>query len=187
MKRIAAILLLGIILFNLGGYRFVTNYFESQAEQNLQTQLDQDQYDDADLVLIKVPATLPYGSSSEKFERVDGNIEIEGIHYTYVKRRFYMDTLELMCIPNTARTSIRNARNDFFRLANDLIENTHSASKKTNTSHPHIAKFSVADFTDDHFFSWQFGCTQSLDVKQIGQFDNLGDDYIKAPEHPPEV
>ncbi|MEO7530727.1 MAG: hypothetical protein ABIS69_04925, partial [Sediminibacterium sp.] len=71
MKRIASILLLGILLFNWGGYRILTHYFEDKADIQLQADLDHNNYNQADLVSIKVSASLPYGSSSEKFERVD--------------------------------------------------------------------------------------------------------------------
>lgn len=155
VKRIASILLLGILAFNLGGYRLLTDYFESRADSQLQANLDNDQYDTQDLIRIKVPASLPYGSSSEKFDRVQGSIEINGISYTYVKRRFYQDSLELYCIPNTARTSIQNARNEFAKLANDFVNST--SSKKAPSHQSHSVKYSVQDFTDDHdFFSWQF-------------------------------
>lgn len=155
VKRIASILLLGLFVFNMGGYRMLTNYFESQADQQLQANLDNGKYDKTDLISIKVPASLPYGVSSKKFERVDGSIEINGISYTYVKRRFYQDSLELLCIPNTAKTSIKNARDEFARLANDFVNNNNT--KKSPSHQSHSVKFSTQDFTDDHdFFSWQF-------------------------------
>ncbi len=156
VKRIASILLLGILLFNWGGYRLLTDYFESKADLQFQAALDLDQYNESDLFSIKVAASLPYGSSSEKFDRVNGSIEIKGVIYTYVKRRFYQDSLELICIPNMAKTGIKNARDEFARLANDFVTNN-STSKKAPSHHNHSAKFSVSDFTNDHgFFSWQF-------------------------------
>lgn len=181
VKRIASILLLGLLAFNWGGYRLLTDYFESRADLQLQANLDNNQYNPQDLIRIKVPASLPYGSSSEKFERVQGNIEIKGISYTYVKRRFYQDSLELYCIANTARTSIQNARDEFAKLANDFLNNT--SSKKVPSHQSHSVKYSVPDFTDDHdFFSWQFrnsglsgtwGMLLSADMKSayLGRID----------------
>jgi hypothetical protein len=156
LKRIVAILLLGILLFNWGGYRLVSDYFETRADQRLQAQLDNDLYNESELIRLKVPAALPYGTSSEQFEKVEGSIEINGITYNYVKRRFYQDSLEVLCIPNTAKAGIKNARDAFARLANDFTSNNNS-NKKTDSHHGHSAKFSVSDFTNDHdFFSWQF-------------------------------
>ncbi len=186
VKRIASILLLGILLFNLGGYRLLSDYFENRADMQMQANLDVDNYNPADLISLKVSAILPYGSSSEEFERVDGNIDINGINYTYVKRRFYKDSLELLCIPNTARASVTNARDAYARLANDFVSN-HS-SKKANSHHTHSAKFSVQDFTDDHyFFAWQFWDKDLSGTWHSKVFADLKSEYLSRLDKPPQI
>ncbi len=186
VKRIASILLLGILLFNWGGYRLLTNYFESSADLKMQAELDKNQYESADLISIKVAASLPYGSSSEKFERVDGNIEINGVTYTYVKRRFYQDSLELLCIPNTERAGIKNARNEFAKLANDFVTNT--SSKKASSHQTHSAKFSVQDFTvDQHSFAWQFRDIDfSVNWNRMA-FADMKSEYLSRLDRPPQA
>jgi hypothetical protein len=186
VKRIASILLLGILLFNWGGYRLLSGYFESQSDTQLQAELDLHHYNESDLINIKVAASLPYGSSSETFERVDGNIEMNGVTYTYVKRRFYQDSLELLCIPNTERTGIKNARDEFAKLANDFI--TSNTSKKASSNHTHLAKFSVQDFTDDHHsFAWQF---RDLDLSATWNrmdFAQMKSEYLSRLDRPPQA
>jgi hypothetical protein len=184
VKKGVAILMLAFLLFNWGGYRMLSGYLETRSEDNLQAQLDQDIYDEASLLHIKVAANLPYTNSSEVYEKATGNVEINGVSYTYVKRRFHMDSLELLCIPNAEKTGIRNARDDFFRLANDFVANS---SKKNTSSHPHTTKFSVSDFTEDHSFSWQFSGGISVKVKRAVRYYDLGDDYTKLLEHPPQA
>jgi len=61
-------LLLGILLFNQGGYRFVADYLEDKADQRLEAELDQDQYDATALISIKIPTNLPYYSNSISYE-----------------------------------------------------------------------------------------------------------------------
>lgn len=185
MKQVASILLLGILLINFGGYRIFTDYLERKADLQLQAELDRDQYNEADLIRIKVYASLPYGASSEKFERMDGSIEINGINYTYVKRRFYQDSLELLCIPNTVKTGIKNARDEFFRLANDFV--THSASKKAPVHHTHLAKFSVVDFTGDHSFGWQSGMEDTAVTQYRDLVADLRSAYLSRLEKPPQA
>jgi hypothetical protein len=100
VKRIAAILLLIILLFNWVGYEFYTAILQDHADKTMVANLDQNNYTDADLISIKVPAThLSSYVNSKEFQRVDGKIEIEGVQYNYVKRRFSEDSLELR-IPN---------------------------------------------------------------------------------------
>lgn len=186
LKKIASILLLGILLFNLGGYRLLSDFFEDRADNHLQALLDRDQYDESELISIKVPASLPYGASTKQFERVDGQIEINGVNYTYVKRRFYQDSLELLCIPNLAKNSIQNAKQEFARLANDFINN--NSSKKSSAHHTHTAKYSVQDFTDTHaFFSWQFRNAGET-VNRYGAFAaDVKSAYLSRLDKPPQA
>lgn len=180
-------MLLGILLFNWGGYRLLTNYFETNADNQMQAELDLNHYNESDLIHIKVAASLPYGTSSEKFERVEGSIDINGVNYTYVKRRFYQDSLELLCIPNTVRAGIKNARDEFAKLANDFVTNN-TSSKKASSNHTHSAKFSVQDFTDDQlFFSWQF---RNIDLSGTWNslvYADLKSEYLSRLERPPQA
>ena len=100
MKRIAAILLICVLLFNWIGYQFYTAFMEQRADETLIASLDENSYSESDLISIKVPAVhLSSYVNDKEFVRVDGKIEIEGVQYNYVKRRFANDSLELMCIP----------------------------------------------------------------------------------------
>ena len=154
VKRFAAILLLGVLLFNWGGYRFFMGYLENKADLRLEANLDENRYNEADLITLKVATHLPYYAGSEKFERINGEVNVNGITYKYVERRLYNDTLELRCIPNLVKAGIQQAGEDFYHLANDIA--TNNSSKKSTGDHSHQAKFSMSDFTDDHSFVWQY-------------------------------
>ena len=82
--------------------------------------IDRSDYDDQDLIEVKVPVNLPYQTNWQDFERYDGEIQIAGVHYNYVKRKLQNDTLILMCIPNTDKMKLFNARETFFSLVNDM-------------------------------------------------------------------
>jgi hypothetical protein len=121
MRSICAALLLSVLLFNWFGYRLVIGMLETQADSGLETQFDESRYDESQLISIKVPVRyLPYYSNSGGYERVNGQIEIGGVQYKYVKRRIYNDSLELMCIPNHQAMRLRVAENEFFKFSNDL-------------------------------------------------------------------
>jgi hypothetical protein len=120
MRKILAILLLGVHLFNLGGYRLVFSNLESKMGTQMVAKLDRSDYDDKDLIEVKVPVNLPYQTNWQDFERYDGEIQIAGVHYNYVKRKLQNDTLILMCIPNTDKMKLFNARETFFSLVNDM-------------------------------------------------------------------
>src|SRR5580765_6199633 len=87
LKRLAAILLLGLMGFNWCGYHLFSAYLENRADRQLESRLDENQYDGSQLLSIKVPAHLSYSHPSLTFERVDGQVEVGGVLYKYVKRR----------------------------------------------------------------------------------------------------
>jgi len=127
LKRIAAILLLSVLLFNWVGYRLLTAYWEDNADTRLEATLDKDQYDPSQLIPLRVSAdALPYSNTTEQFERSEGFIEIGNTRYRTVKRRLYNDSIEFLCIPDGAANRLRLAKDNFFRLVNDLQKSGHS-------------------------------------------------------------
>jgi hypothetical protein len=145
LKRTASILLLGILCFNWFGYQLLNAYLEDRANNSLEAQLDDHQYEESQLLLIKVPAVhLAYYTSSSQFERVDGQVEIEGVQYKFVKRRLYNDSLELLCIPNHAAMRLQTAKDEFFKLVNDLQQ---TGQNKKSDSHPGASK----NFSTDYY------------------------------------
>jgi len=94
---------------------------QHQAGLQMMSELDRQQYNESQLISIKVPATrLSYYNSNTQFERVDGQIEINGVVCQYVKRRLYNDSLELLCIPNRTVMKLRMTGKEHFRLISDV-------------------------------------------------------------------
>lgn len=139
MKQLAAILLLGIFSFNIVGYWFVASYFEGTEKEKMELALDENNYSERQLISIKQPINLPYYQNSKTFQRVDGEIEIAGVLYKYVKSRIINDSLELLCIPNTGKMKIQAAKVDFSKMASDFQK---SDNKKK--SHPDSKSFQKA-------------------------------------------
>ena len=134
MKKLAAILLLLLFLFNLVGYRLWFNYAQQQSDIQLQASLDKHQYNDAELISIKVPLSMPYQTVQSSYERVDGEIKIDGKIYKYVKRRIVNGELELLCLPDQNKMRLQDAKNNFFRTTNDIATNTDKKSDNTKTN-----------------------------------------------------
>jgi hypothetical protein len=113
LKKIAAIVLTGLLLFYWAGYQLLFAYWQQCAEQKLEIQLDNSEYDQSMLVSIKISAMEPaYYNESVEFQRVDGVIEVGGVVYRFVKRRFFADSIELLCIPDGAEIKMTQARNE---------------------------------------------------------------------------
>jgi hypothetical protein len=144
VKRIAAILLLSLLVFNWIGYEVYTAILRENADKNMIASLDENNYSDADLISFKIPAVhLSSYVNSKEFQRIDGAIDINGVQYNYVKRRYTGDSLELLCIPNRSSTSIQNAKNEFFKLVNDL---QHPGQSRKSAQHTISFKGFNADY-----------------------------------------
>jgi hypothetical protein len=128
LKKTIAIILLTIHLFNLAGYRAMFALLQQKATVQIVERLDLGSYNDAELVEVKIPYPLPYAANWPDYQRFDGEAEMNGVHYNYVKRKMVNDTLYIMCIPNNERNRIVTAKNDYFNSTNDV--NNPSSDKK---------------------------------------------------------
>ena len=125
---------MGILFFNWYGYQLLTQYWQQQADSRLEARLDNNEYSDSQLFSVKIPITaLSYydDGSSNNFQRVNGQIDIGGVRYQYVKRRIVKDSLELLCIPNVTAMKLQQVKNDFFRQVNDLQQQTQGKKAPT--------------------------------------------------------
>lgn len=138
LKRLAAILFFGILLFNFYGYQFVISCMQSDSNASLERRVDKNDYNENELISIKTKLNLPYYNSSEKYERAYGSVNINGTNYQYVKRRVHNDTLELLCLPNQTTTKLQEVKKE---LTKSLADGQAPAPKKNTT-----IKISLPDF-----------------------------------------
>ena len=143
MRKIAAILLLVILLFNWIGYRFFSDFLQHRANVQLEAKLDKNDYKDEELIEIKVPINLPYQLNWKSFERFDGEVDVDGIHYKYVKRKIYNDSLVLLCLPNEAKQNLEKAKENYFKGVNDIDQSSQKKSDNTLTFKNILSEFFV--------------------------------------------
>ncbi len=184
MKKLSAILLLALFLFNIAGYRIWFGYAQQQADMQITESIDKDEYNEADLITIKIPINLPYQTDWKNFERVDGEVNIEGKIYKYVKRKVLHGEVVLLCLPDENKTRLTTAKDEFFKYANDLMQ--HNSSKKSGNA------------KDSAFKNWvgEYGqCPFTLDAESIsGYSKNYSLSQVGAilavphlsPEQPPD-
>ena len=132
MKKVSAILLISIFLFNLVGYRLVLNYLQQQASLRLEASLDKDDFNEAELITLQIPLSLPYQNDQENFERVDGELKLDGKIYKYVKRKISEGKLILLCLPDHRKMQLQSAKDEFFKNTADLVQN--NSGKKSGNS-----------------------------------------------------
>jgi hypothetical protein len=183
LRKIAAILLICLLLFNWYGYRFVTNYLQKKADNQLEARLDVNDYDESQLTEIKVPLNMPYQYNSSNFERHSGEIEINGKIYAYVKRKVEDGYLVLKCIPNNVKQELRNADNILFTVNNGL-DQEHSG--KNNSPLNNIVKTFFSDY-DNYFLSYNLKTLPGLYKKSFHTNSSFFNSIsLPVAELPPE-
>ena len=173
LKKLASILLLTLLLFNWVGYRLVTSILQQQADTELQYTVEQNRYNNDDLVEIRVPLNLPYQTDWKEFQSYDGNIKVDGVDYRYVKRKVEKGQLVLLCIPNHSKTHLATARDRFFMLVNDLQHNGHSKSDSKQVVKSPVTEFwheqtlldlkCQVEIERNEFFDQQIHCLNGFD------------------------
>lgn len=180
MKKLTVILLLAIHIFNLAGYSLLIQHLINDADKYLVQSLDKMTYNDKDLIEVSVPLNMPYLTNTNKFERTDGQLELNGIHYNYVKRKISNDTLYVLCIPNISKTKLSDAKVDYAKQNSDL------PSGKNNPESP-VKKWNFGnDYNCINNEIVLFSNTLSVNNRQQFNLAQLSSVYIKAPAQPPD-
>lgn len=179
-------MLLGILLFNWCGYRWVINIVQQQADTKLEAKLDRNEYDESQLIEIKVPVNLPYQTDWAGFERCDGEIEVNGIHYKYVKRKIQDGQLVLKCIANQDRQRLESAKDDLFKISNDLQQD--NTAKKSGAPVSTLVKNALGDYDNLQQLTisalYANASEQSYNVYQQSLVADL---HHSIPEQPPRA
>ncbi len=132
VKKLAAIGLLVLLLFNTCGYRMVADWLQTRAEKQLQAVIDDRSFNETNLVELSVVTNLPYTNDWLEWEHVNGTIEINGSHYQYVERKLEKGKMLYRCLPNNEKQQVVAARDAFFQLVNNF--NQQSDSKSSSKS-----------------------------------------------------
>ncbi|WP_336517270.1 hypothetical protein [Pollutibacter soli] len=184
MKRIFAILLLSIQLISLGGYRIFFNYLEKQASLQIVERLDSGGFSDNQLIEIKIPYPVPYAANWGEYERYDGELELNGEHYNYVKRKMLNDTLYLLCIPNTAKNELNIAKKE-------IIANLSDVQLATSSKQQIPSNFVVKPFTTEfnhQFDSFEFATAMNLSKSVYSEFKSATIEiFSPVPFQPPRA
>lgn len=181
MKKIAAILFLLVVLFNTYGYRPLISYLQTQEDAALVLQLDKQDYNEDELLILKVPVNLPYYTNSQHYERVDGSVNIEGKEYNYVKRRIYNDSIEYACIPNQAKQTLNSARDEFLKLCTDW------QNVKQNKKQAPVIKIVSFDYCEELFSFSLSPLATAIKASVKKAEENLLAVYLPTPEQPPNA
>jgi len=160
----------------------VTNYLQKKADSQLEARLDVNDYDESQLIEIRIELNIPYQYSWSNFERHSGEIELNGKIYAYVKRKVEDGYLVLKCIPNEVKQNIKNADNILFTLNNGL-DQEHNGK----TPLPLKIVKSISGDYDDHSLSYNLKTLVDFNKNSLqtgpSSFNSI---TLPVAEQPPE-
>lgn len=160
------------------GYKCVIGFLSAKADTQLEVQIDSEEYDEADLVEIRVSLNMPYQQRFTEYERHYGEIEIDGQTYTYVKRKIEGDIAIFKCIANTSKQKLKEKEND--------LAKSNSPVNNTDKKQTHSFKISGGDFDDKSFFDYKLSVS-SLLLNHFSMFSSeLMDGLSGKPYQPPK-
>lgn len=119
------------MVFNLLGYRWFFSVIEENATTKLEQKISAGNFNEEQLVEIRIPLNMPYYSDKD-YEEVYGETDWNGEHYRYVKRKVSNNTLYLLCLPDKENTSIAKVKNEFTKAVNDFPVNKQGSQQKNN-------------------------------------------------------
>lgn len=182
LRRLLSIFLLLVLGFNIVGYRAWFYYAEKDADAAMEARLDKEQYNVNELVSFSIPLNNPYLLEQNNFERVTGEINIQGKNFRLVKRKVSDGNLILLCLPDTHKMVLKKAKTEYGNAANDM----------TNTGKGNSRSGLQKSFNGPDYIS-QFANTQlcrSAEIKTLyGEFQMIPftDPLIAAIGKPPET
>ena len=106
MKRAAAIFLLLIYMYDLGGYLGIRQYMVYQSDRFYNEQTKKGLYNIFDVSEIKVPFHSAGITDWKSFRQISGSVRFQCAAYNYIAILKTRDTLHLLCVPNYKSTRL---------------------------------------------------------------------------------
>ncbi len=181
MKRLAAILLLSVHLFYLGGYTLVFQYFINRADSQMDKQVYGSKIENANLILLKVPVNMPTVTDWTDYETVAGQIQVKDAYYNYVRLKMTHDTMYFVCLANKAKTNLVKANKITANQIADVPVSKKSADplfKKITV----LSEYNLQSFEYNHSI---FGAALTNSHRAVSAC--VSNPYIESPGKPPNL
>jgi hypothetical protein len=185
LRKLPVILLLVICGFNGAGYRLMVLWLEDRSNVLLESSLDKDEYNARDEIVIMTPITcLSYYNSSLDYIRQDGDIDIDGESYKFVKMRLHGDSVEVICIPDYPARKSLAIQEDFVKWNTDMQQ---TGQGRKSGSHHGAYKIIAAEY-DAGGHQFVPAIPVGTAPEKIFHFlTNISTQSIQVIENPPEI
>jgi hypothetical protein len=163
------------------GYRLLLSILQTKADAKLEARIDNREYDESQLIEMRVTLNLPYQARYTEFERHYGEIAIDGKAYTYVKRKMEGDVLVLKCIANESKQQLNKTANNLAK--SNSGQNQENNGRKQSSS---LLKAFSGEYDDKNNCAFIAESNIPAAILNARYFVAVKDVLIKTPHQPPK-
>jgi len=165
------------------GYYFVFAIRHYQIKKNIIKKIEQNAISENNLILVKVPISLPYTIDWDEYRSASGSFEHKGRFFEKVKQILQKDTMLVYCIENKGRKKLFDELNLHTQTqipAWDKYPNsTHTEKEATFVFLKDYLPYIYSDFLMERFYKKSSFTTYHLQKKYSAKQD--------TPVPPPQI
>lgn len=135
MKRISALLLIAVLLYQAGG-------FALQFLQQKSSNISASEFLSSDKVVVKVPISLPYSQNWEEGKKVSGQVQKGDEFYDMVEQKMEGDTLYTTLVTN------HSAREQFIEFSAMVEKHLSTDPSKQQQSKSNLISLLIKEYCD---------------------------------------
>jgi hypothetical protein len=128
VRQVTAILIIALLATNWYGYDLLLTLLNNKENKTIAANFANGDYQDHELLEIKVDLELPYATDWSSFEKINGTIVVQGVIYNFVERKMENGHMVYHCLPNYKSTALQNARDYFHTLVYNMEKQDDSKS-----------------------------------------------------------
>ncbi len=178
MKRVVAIFLSLVFLFNIVGYKAVYFYQIQNADDRLETKVRNSNFASEKLITIKIPVTLPYLVDWADYQPMEGEVIYKKETYRYIKKKIARDTVFLVCIDHHEKTKLQNNSDEFFKKVNDITAETNKKPVLKQVKTDFFERYKPYEYANNYLLI--------LKVEPSYQAKNVSTVTLDKDHNPPE-
>jgi len=181
LKKLFAIALVIVVLFNSGGYDLFFQYLMYRSDSRIKEKINNNRYHNSDLVEVKIPVNMPTQQDWDGYEAVSGQVDIKGNRYDYAEIKITRDTLFLHVIPNTDLVKVVKAKGLYAKLVSEL--------PASNSKHP-VNSFTKKSICESEFLSFNYSHSNIITIETFSHqyiSPNITSPVLEVGGQPPEA
>ncbi len=129
MKKLSAILLICLISLHFGGYYFIYFSKSQLLENQWQSRLINNDFDQLTLQHTSLKIEFPYLLDQDEYVLVDEEMEVDGKTYRIIKKRYHQGTLDIIYVNDKEKEDLNTSLDEW---NNDLTNKDTSSQNNTN-------------------------------------------------------